>query len=302
MSLEGCFMDKKLLFIGLGNMGWNMAQRLLKQGYKVQGFDLNSRLKSAFEKSGGVWLEGFKSVQAEVVFSMLPGGQQIRQLYLEDQKLFDHLSKGALAVDCSTADPESVCEVYKKAKERGLRFLSIPVSGGTKGAKEGALTFIAGGDKEDLEEVKPYLKALGKNIFHAGGAGAGQSVKICNNMLLAIHMIGTCEAFALGRDLGLKPEVLSNIMKSSSGNNWSLEKYNPCPGLMDSVPSSHNYEGGFSVQLMLKDLGLAKDSMEKKRTKAELGKKAFEIYKKHFEEGFSEKDFSHIFQKINSSG
>ncbi|MCZ0933274.1 MAG: 3-hydroxyisobutyrate dehydrogenase, partial [Oligoflexia bacterium] len=269
--------------------------------YKVQGFDLNSSLKPGFEKSGGVWLEDLKSISSEVVFSMLPGGKQIKQLYLEDQKLFSCLKKGALAVDCSTADPGSVCEVYNKAKEQGLRFLSVPVSGGTKGAKEGTLTFIAGGDKEDLKMAEPYLKVMGKNIFHAGGAGAGQSAKICNNMLLAIHMIGTCEAFALGRALGLKPEVLSEIMKSSSGNNWSLEKYNPCPGLMDSVPSSNSYDGGFSVQLMLKDLGLAKDSMEQTGKKVELGHKAFETYKKHFEEGFADKDFSHIFQKINSS-
>ena len=294
-------MNKKLLFIGLGNMGWNMAQRLLSASYEVQAFDLNSSLKSEFEKSGGVWLDDLKNIQTELVFSMLPGGKQIKQLYLEDQKLLEHLPKGALIVDCSTADPGSVCEVYDKAKKQGFRFLSIPVSGGTKGAKEGTLTFIAGGDKEDLETAKPYLKVMGKNIFHAGGAGAGQSVKICNNMLLAIHMIGTCEAFALGQALGLKPEVLSNIMKASSGNNWSLEKYNPCPGLMDSVPSSNNYDGGFSVQLMLKDLGLAKDSMEQTKIKAELGEKAFEIYKKHFEEGFANKDFSHIFKKINSS-
>ena len=294
-------MSQKLLFIGLGNMGWNMAQRLLAHGYEAQGFDLNSSLKLEFEKSGGLWLEDLKSIQTEVVFSMLPGGKQIKQLYLEDQKLLDHLPKGALIVDCSTADPGSVSEVYDKAKERGFRFLSIPVSGGTKGAKEGSLTFIAGGDKEDLEIAKPYLKVMGKNIFHAGGAGAGQSVKICNNMLLAIHMIGTCEAFALGKALSLEPKVLSDIMKASSGNNWSLEKYNPCPGLMDSVPSSNNYDGGFSVQLMLKDLGLAKDSMEQTKTKAELGYKAFELYKKHFEEGFANKDFSHIFKKINSS-
>ena len=294
-------MNKKLLFIGLGNMGWNMAQRLLSAGYEVQGFDLNSSLKSEFEKSGGIWLDDLKNIQTEVLFSMLPGGKQIKQLYLEDQKLLEYLPKGALVVDCSTADPGSVSEVYDKAKEQGFRFLSIPVSGGTKGAKEGTLTFIAGGDKEDLETAKPYLKVMGKNIFHAGGAGAGQSVKICNNMLLAIHMIGTCEAFVLGQALGLKPEVLNNIMKASSGNNWSLEKYNPCPGLMEAVPSSNNYDGGFSVQLMLKDLGLAKDSMEETKTKVELGQKAFEIYKKHFEEGFANKDFSHIFKKINSS-
>jgi len=260
---KGAIMSQKTLFIGLGNMGWNMSQRLLTHGYQVQGFDLNPDLKTKFEQSGGKWLEDLKSIQAETVFSMLPGGKQVKELYLEKQKLFFHLKPGTLIVDCSTSDPQSVIDLYKEAKKKGLPFLSIPVSGGTKGAKEGTLTFIAGGDKEDLEKAQPYLKVMGKKVFHAGGAGAGQSVKICNNMLLAIHMIGTCEAFALGQALGLKPEVLSEIMQASSGNNWSLEKYNPCPGLMDSVPSSKDYEGGFSVQLMLKDLGLAKNSMEK---------------------------------------
>ena len=298
MEAIDCVMSQKLLFIGLGNMGWNMAQRLLAHGYELEGFDLNNSLKSKFQKSGGVWLKDLKSTETEVLFSMLPGGKQIKQLYLEEQKLFNYLKKGTLIVDCSTADPGSVCEVYNKAKEQGFRFLSVPVSGGTKGAKEGTLTFIAGGDKEDLETARPYLKVMGKNIFHAGGAGDGQSVKICNNMLLAIHMIGTCEAFALGQALGLQPKVLSDIMKSSSGNNWSLEKYNPCPGLMDSAPSSNNYQAGFSIQLMLKDLGLAKKSMEKTGKKVELGSKVFEIYTKHFEEGFADKDFSHIFKKI----
>ena len=292
-------MKKNILFVGLGNMGWPMACRLLNHGYRVQGFDLTVKAKEAFQKAGGKWLDELKSAQADFVFSMLPGGTQIKQLYLEDQKLFSILKKGTLIVDCSTADPQTVCEIYKEAKKRNLRFLSIPVSGGTKGAKEGTLTFMAGGEEEDLKEIEFLLKLMGKNIFYAGGPGAGQGVKICNNMLLAIHMIGSCEAFALGKALGLKPEVLNQIMKSSSGNNWSLEKYNPCPGLMESVPSSKNYEGGFSVQLMLKDLALAKDSMEQTGQRAELGGKSFEIYKKHFEEGYAEKDFSHIFTKIH---
>ena len=289
-------MSKNILFIGLGNMGWPMADRLLNQGYSVQGFDLISKAKEDFQKAGGLWREDLKDIETDVVFSMLPGGTQVKQLYLEDQKLLSVLKPGTLIADCSTADPQSVCEVYKEAKKRGLRFLSIPVSGGTKGAKEGTLTFMAGGEQKDLKEIEPLLKIIGKNIFHAGEtAAAGQAVKICNNMLLAIHMIGTCEAFALGKALGLEPEILNKIMGFSSGNNWSLEKYNPCPGLMESAPSSRNYEGGFSVQLMLKDLSLAKDSMERTGQMTELGYKAFEIYKKHFEEGYAQKDFSHIF-------
>ena len=289
---------KNILFVGLGNMGWPMASRLLDASYKIQAFDLNSSIKPELQKKGGEWLEDLNTVKADIVFSMLPGGKQIKQLYLEDQKLFSKLEKNTLIVDCSTADPQEVCELYEEAKKRGLSFLSVPVSGGTKGAKEGTLTFMVGGDKKDLQEAEPFLKIMGKNIFHAGGPGAGQSVKICNNMLLAIHMIGTCEAFALGKALGLKPEILNKIMSSSSGNNWSLEKYNPCPGLMETAPSARNYEGGFSVRLMLKDLGLAGKAMERTGQKGELGQKAFQMYQKHFEEGYADKDFSHIFKKI----
>ncbi len=291
-------MKESVLFIGLGNMGWPMASRLLEHGCLIQGFDLNPKVKEKFQKAGGKWLEDLRSAQAAFVFSMLPGGEQVKQLYLEEQKLLSILKKGTLITDCSTADPQTVCEVHEEAKKRGFGFLSAPVSGGTKGAKEGALTFMAGGEEENLKKVEPLLRLMGKNIFYAGGPGAGQGVKICNNMLLAIHMIGTCEAFALGKALGLKAEVLNQIMRSSSGNNWSLEKYNPRPGLMESAPSSNNYEGGFSVQLMLKDLSLAESAMKRTEQMAELGHKAFEIYKKHFEEGWGHKDFSHIFKSI----
>ena len=294
-------MKSNILFIGLGNMGFPMSLHLIKQFQSIQGFDLNPKSKEDFESHGGVWSQNLSSVEADIVFSMLPGGKQIRELYLKKQKLLSVLKPGTLIVDCSTSDPQSVIEAHQEAKKKGLKFLSAPVSGGTKGAKEGSLTFIVGGDKEDFKQAKPYLQMMGKNIFHAGGAGAGQSVKICNNMLLAIHMIGTCEAFALGQSLGVKPEILNKIMQASSGQNWSLEKYNPCPGLMDTVPSSNDYKPGFSVRLMLKDLQLAKDCMDESKQNLELGSKVFELYKKHFEEGFADKDFSHIFKKINST-
>ena len=293
-------MKKEILFIGLGNMGLPMSLHLIKKFQSIQGFDLSSKNKKKFESSGGLWLEDLSDLSSvQFVFSMLPGGKQVRELYLDSLLL--KLQPGTFIIDCSTSDPQSVIEVQKSAKKRDLKFLSAPVSGGTKGAKEGSLTFMVGGEKEDFQQAQTYLKIMGKNIFHAGEeAGAGQSVKICNNMLLAINMIGTCEAFALAQALGVKAEVLNQIMQASSGNNWSLEKYNPCPGLMDSVPSSNNYKAGFSVSLMLKDLGLAKSCMEQTGKQTELGRKAFEIYKKHLEEGFADKDFSHVFKAINS--
>ncbi len=293
-------MNQGILFIGLGNMGYPMVCNLLKKDLKIYGFDLLTTNKKDFEKLGGEWVTSLKDIvsKVNVVIAMLPGGSEMKKLYLEQEKLFNFLNKKTLIIDCSTADPETCSYLYKEAQKRNLRLLCAPVSGGTAGATAGTLTFMVGGSAEDLKEAKFFFSIMGKNIFHAGGASDGQSVKICNNMLLAIHMIGTSEAFALGESLGLNPKKLNEILKSSSGNNWSLEKYNPYPKLMNNVPSSHNYEGGFSVKLMLKDLGLALNSIKKTGQKVELGTKAYQIYKEHLEKGFGTKDFSHIFQGI----
>ena len=292
-------MGASVLFIGLGNMGLPMAIRLLQGGHSVQGFDVFDTAKETFCNAGGIWLEDLNDIDADIVFAMLPGGVEMKRLYLEEQKLFSLLPKETLIVDCSTADPQDAVDIHKEAKAQGLRFLSAPVSGGVVGAGAGTLTIMVGGETNDLDTAKPFLQLMGKNIFHAGEAGDGQSVKICNNMLLAIHMIGTCEAFALGDALGLDPKVLSDIMQASSGNNWSLETYNPYPGLLPSAPSSRDYEGGFSVRLMLKDLELARRSMERSGCETTLGSKAHEIYKRHFDDGFAGKDFSHILTRMN---
>ena len=279
-------------------MGLPMAVRLLEAGYDVNGFDVVDVPRDAFVKAGGKWLDSFENIDADVVFAMLPGGAEMKRFYVDEQKLFSKLKPNTLIVDCSTADPHDALELYERAKDQGLRFLSAPVSGGVVGASGGTLTFMVGGDTEDFAAVLPLLELMGKKIFHAGGAGAGQSVKICNNMLLAVQMIGTCEAFALGDALGLDARVLSEIMSASSGSNWTLQVYNPYPGLMDTAPASRDYEGGFSVRLMLKDLSLAMGSMERAEAKMSLGSKAFEIYRKHFDDGFADKDFSHILTSL----
>ena len=279
-------------------MGLPMALRLLEAGYDVDGFDVVDAPKDAFVKAGGKWLYGFENVNADVVFAMLPGGAEMKRFYIDEQKLFSKLKPNTLIVDCSTADSHDAQELYEQAKDQGLRFLSAPVSGGVVGASGGTLTFMVGGDAEDFNAALPLLELMGKKIFHAGGASAGQSVKICNNMLLAVQMIGTCEAFALGDALGLDARVLSEIMSASSGSNWTLQVYNPYPGLMDTAPASRDYEGGFSVRLMLKDLSLAMGSMERVEAKMLLGSKAFEIYRKHFDDGFADKDFSHILTSL----
>ena len=291
---------KNILFIGLGNMGLPMALNLLKGGFKVEGYDLIDTAKQEFERAGGEWIDDLKNSKAPLIISMLPGSPEMEKLYLGDSGLFSFLEKNTRILDCSTADPLSVKNIFLKAKEKEIFFSSAPVSGGIAGAREGTLSFMFGGSREDLEALSPVLKAMGK-VFHVGEVEQGQIAKICNNMLLAIHMVGTCEAFSLAKNMGLKEEVLNEIMKNSSGNNWSLEKYNPCPGLMAEVPSSKNYEGGFSVKLMLKDLNLAKNCIKASKTKALLGDKVFEIYETHFKEGFEKKDFSHIFTSISKN-
>ncbi|MGL5565780.1 MAG: 3-hydroxyisobutyrate dehydrogenase, partial [Plesiomonas sp.] len=247
-------------FIGLGNMGGPMAANLARAGHRVQVFDLVAQNIECAIAAGCIATGDAREAVTgcEVVISMLPAGEHVRDLWLsEGQDLLAALPVGALVIDCSTIDVESVRQVGEAARARGLRFIDAPVSGGVAGAAAGTLTFIVGGDAADFEAAKPLLACMGQNLFHAGTLGAGQIAKMCNNMLLAIHMAGTAEALALGVKEGLDPAVLSTIMGKSSGNNWSLERYNPWPGVMENVPAARNYQGGFMTRLMVKDLGLA---------------------------------------------
>lgn len=295
-------MKEQILFIGLGQMGLPMAYCLLKKGYCVFGFDLASHKKDEFERAGGKWLTSLDSLPSplKAVVTMLPGGQEMKDFYLHNQKAFSFFNPSTLILDCSTASPDDCMELHQEAQKNSLRLLCAPVSGGTAGAQAGTLTFMVGGDKQDLEEAKPLFSAMGKNIFHAGSVEQGQVIKICNNMLLAIHMVGTSEAFLLGEALGVDPHKLNEILLASSGNNWSLEKYNPYPHILKGAPSCRDYEGGFSVRLMLKDLTLALQSMSKAQQKSNLGTRCYELYKEHLEKGFEQKDFSHIFQGLKN--
>ncbi len=184
------------------------------------------------------------------------------------------------------------------AAAKGLEFVDAPVSGGTAGAAAGTLTFICGGSDAGFAKAKPVLECMGANIFHAGGAGAGQVAKICNNMLLSVLMVGTSEALSLGIDNGLDPKVLSDIMKVSSGGNWTLEKYNPCPGVMPSVPSSNDYQGGFMVDLMVKDLGLSQEAALSSQSSTPMGALARSLYVNHARKGNGRRDFSSIFEQF----
>jgi 3-hydroxyisobutyrate dehydrogenase len=212
-----------------------------------------------------------------------------------------HIPKGTLVIDCSTIAAQTAITVSKAANALGLTMLDAPVSGGTGGAIAGTLTFIVGGEDDALERARPLLSAMGKNIFHAGGHGAGQTAKICNNMLLGIQMIGTAEALALGVANGLDPHVLSDIMVKSSGRNWSLELYNPYPDVMENVPASRGYTGGFGVDLMLKDLGLATETALNSQASIPLGEMARNLYAMHSKAGAGGLDFSSILQILQNA-
>ncbi|MBW3776549.1 3-hydroxyisobutyrate dehydrogenase [Aeromonas veronii] len=284
-------------FIGLGNMGGPMAVNLARAGHRVQVFDLVAQNIERAIAAGCIAAgDACEAVTGcEVVISMLPAGEHVRDLWLsEGQDLLAALPVGALVIDCSTIDVDSARQVGEAARACGLRFIDAPVSGGVAGAAAGTLTFIVGGDAADFEAAKPLLACMGQNLFHAGTLGAGQIAKMCNNMLLAIHMAGTAEALALGVKEGLDPAVLSTIMGKSSGNNWSLERYNPWPGVMENVPAARNYQGGFMTRLMVKDLGLAMALAEHGHSTVPMGALARNLFNLHAAQGQGSRDFSSI--------
>lgn len=291
---------KQIAFIGLGNMGAPMALNLLKAGHALKVFDLSEKaLKQAAEAGASVAASAQDAVTgADCVITMLPASAHVEKLYLGDD-LLAGVRADALVIDCSTIAPESARRVAAAAQARGIAMIDAPVSGGTGGAAAGTLTFIVGGAAESLERARPLLEKMGKNIFHAGDAGAGQVAKICNNMLLGVLMAGTAEALALGVANGLDVKVLSDIISKSSGRNWATELYNPWPGVMPNVPASKGYEGGFGVDLMLKDLGLAAEAALAVKAATPLGELARNLYAMHSAQGNGGLDFSSILGLVN---
>lgn len=287
-----------IAFIGLGNMGAPMAENLLKAGYTLSVYDLSQDATQRLQQAGASVADSPKSAasNAQVVISMLPAGKHVHSVYLGEggtNGLLTELPKGTLVIDSSTIAAADARLVAETASEIGIDFLDAPVSGGTGGAIAGSLTFIVGGSAEAFAKAEPILAVMGKNIFHAGEHGAGQVAKICNNMLLGILMAGTAEAINLGVKNGLDPKVLSDIMLQSSGRNWTLEVYNPYPKVLENVPSSNGYKGGFMSKLMQKDLNLAMQTAKDTEVETPMGAKATELYETHALEN-GDRDFSSI--------
>ena len=270
-------------FIGVGNMGGPMARNLAQGNHAVRAYDLDAERLAAVGAAGVEPAESAAAAAAgaDVVITMLPASDHVRRLYLEDD-LLAAIAPPAIAVDCSTIAPATARAVAAQAAAKyGIEMLDAPVSGGTAGAEQGTLTFMVGGAAATLERVRPVFERMGANVFHAGAAGAGQTAKMCNNMVLATQMTATAEALALGVANGLDAATLSEIMQRSSGGNWPLNVYNPWPGVMDGVPAARGYQGGFAVDLMIKDLNLALDAAAAAGVPTALGALARNLYATH---------------------
>ena len=288
-------------FIGLGNMGGPMAANLVKAGHEVAGYDLSRPAREALAAAGGEVAPSAAEAarDAAYVVTMLPAGKHVREVWLNQGGLIEAAAaSGAkpLLIDCSTIDVETARTVEATARAAGLEMLDAPVSGGTAGAAAATLTFMVGGAEAAFARGEPVLKAMGRTIVHAGGPGNGQAAKICNNMMLAINMVGVSEAFLLGRKLGVDWNKLFAITSTSSGQSWALTSYCPAPGCVPAAPSNRDYAPGFAAALMAKDVGLAEAAAEATDSPTPLGSHALALYRAAIEAGNADKDFSVIFQ------
>ena len=295
-------MQQRVGFIGLGNMGGPMAANLVAAGFAVTVFDLSKEACAVLVKKGATLADSAKAAaeSADFVITMLPAGKHVAGLYLGDDGLLAMLDSSTTVLDCSTIDAQTAREVGQAAAARGVGFLDAPVSGGVAAAQAGTLAFMCGGDEKVFAAAQPVLKVMGRASFHAGPAGAGQVAKACNNMLLAVHMLGTCEALAMGERHGLDPARLSEIMLASSGRNWSLEVYNPWPDVMEGSPASKAYQPGFMVDLMAKDLGLAMDVAKTADVDNRMGQLAQALYSEHQAAGNGSRDFSSVLERYRN--
>jgi len=289
-----------IAFIGLGNMGSGMAVNLVKAGHVVRGFDLNQDTVAALSAQGGKAAASILEAigGADAVVTMLPAGKHVRGVYEGEEGILAHVRPDAVLMDCSTIDVDSARAVGEAAARAGIKFVDAPVSGGVAAAEGGTLTFMVGGPEEAFDAAKPYLENMGKAVIRAGDAGAGQAAKICNNMLLGIHMIGTCEAFVLAQKLGLDPQRFFDIASKASGQSWSMTSYCPVPGPVPAAPSNRGYKPGFAAPMMLKDLRLAMETAKSADASIPLGAHAEKLYTLFIESGGSEKDFSGIIEMI----
>ncbi len=290
----------KIGFIGLGNMGGPMMRNLVKAGHRIKAYDVAPTLVAAAKEAGAEPAAGAAAAarESEIVITMLPAGQHVRGVYLGEAGIIAAAAPSTLLIDCSTIDVATARAVSGAAKEKGLDMVDAPVSGGVAGAQAATLTFMVGGTEAAFARAEPVLKAMGKAIVHAGPAGNGQAAKICNNMMLGIQMISVAEGFALAEKLGLAAAKLFEISAKASGQCWSLTSYCPEPGLVPTAPSNRNFQPGFTVAMMLKDLRLAQEAAGAAGVATPLGAAAAALYALVSSKGHDALDFSAIIQMI----
>ena len=287
----------KIGFIGLGNMGAPMARNLIEAGHELTGFDVSDVTVDgmAMAASAAEAAEG-----QDAVITMLPNGAILRTVATE---ILPHMSKGAGFIDCSTVDVDSARAVAADADDRGVLAVDAPVSGGIGGAAAGTLTFMAGGSEDAFAIAAPLFEIMGQKAVHCGDSGAGQAAKICNNMILGITMIGTCEAFALADKLGLDRQKMFDVVSTSSGYSWTMNAYCPAPGVGPTSPSDNDYQPGFAAELMLKDLNLSQDAAKSADADTPLGAHAAALYRQFVEdEDGLGRDFSAMLPRFEKRG
>ena len=279
-------------------MGAGMAANQAKAGHTVRAFDLSAAALKRAAEAGCTAVGSVRDavMDAEVVITMLPAGQHVRSVYADE--IVGHAPAGALVIDCSTIDVDSARAVAAIAVGAGLRAADAPVSGGTAAAEGGTLAFMVGCETSDFAAVEAALTPMARVVIHAGASGAGQAAKICNNMLLGISMIGTCEAFALAEKLGLEADRFFEIASKSSGQCWSLSTYCPVEGVGPATPADRAYDGGFATAMMLKDLKLAQDAAAKAGASTPMGAQAEALYALFANQGFAQRDFSAVLQLL----
>ncbi|WP_198374415.1 3-hydroxyisobutyrate dehydrogenase [Neoroseomonas rubea] len=283
-------------FVGLGNMGAPMARNLIKAGHEVAGFDLAPGAIEGVPGARRAATAAEAATGAEIVITMLPASQHVRDAWLGVGGMMAAAAPDALLIDCSTIDVTSAREVA--AASSGRDFLDAPVSGGVMGAEAGTLTFMVGGSDAAFARARPVLEAMGRTIVHCGGPGAGQAAKLCNNMMLAATMAVTCEAFVLAEKLGLSHQALFDVTSKSSAQSWALTTYCPVPGPVPGSPANRDYKPGFSAALMAKDLGLAQQSAKDAGVATPFGAHALDLYRRFVEGGGAARDFSGVIEMI----
>ena len=284
---------EKIGFIGLGNMGARMATLLLEANYKVIGYDINEEFVKQLLPKGLIKASNLNDISKDVdiIITMLPNGEIVEEVL---DNIIENLKPGALITDCSTIDVDKAKILHKKCEDRKLLFLDAPVSGGVGGAENGTLTFMAGGTEDAYEMMLPLFEVMGKKSLLCGSYGTGQATKACNNMLLATTMIGVGEAFNLGKNLGLNPQKLFEILSTSTGSCWAINNYYPIKGVGPKSPADSNFQPGFSASLMFKDLSIALKAIKMTNTFAPFGKRAQENFKNMVNDNKGSLDFSAI--------